>query len=284
MNRRSLLAEIQSELKQYDESGLLDYRSLNRWLKNEVKRFGANVMILTEKVVEVKNGKAILPEDFFSLNIAAKCDADSHEFNEGCREDLQSSQYWTQRLETTYEWDNLSGSHKGVDYKCIEEKIYHNNCAITFRYRNPQLLKLTKGIKRDICSNSCKNIKVRQAPWEMNILGETLNFNFKEGYVYLQYYGIPTDEEGDLYIPDVRSLEEYLIAYCKRKTLETLWLNDDDVNLVNKLSYMKQEERELFGLAMTQTKFEALSKNWDEKIKRKNRIDMNKYERMFPSN
>ena len=94
MTRRSLLAEIQSELKQYDESGLLDYRSLNRWIKNEIRRFGANVMVLTEKVVEVKNGKATLPEDFFSLNIAAKCDADSREFLEGCREDLESSHFW----------------------------------------------------------------------------------------------------------------------------------------------------------------------------------------------
>lgn len=284
MKRKALIAEILSSVRQYDESGLVDYRSINRWITNELRRFGSNLMQLTEKVIEVENGEAVLPENFYTLYLAVKCDATSHEFIEGCRDNIERSNSWTQRLETTYEWDNQSNSHKGVDFKCIEEKVVTRNCSMIFRYSNPQILKLTKGIKREYCANACKNIKVMQAPNEMNILMNKMQFNFKKGFVYLQYYGLPTTEDGDLYIPDIRNLEEYLIAYCKRKILEDLWMNDDDVNLVNKLSYMKQEENALYGYAQTQVKFESLSKNWDSRIRLKNIRETNKFERMFPSN
>ncbi len=282
MTRKQLIAEILTDFRQYDESGLIDYRSLNRWIKNELKRFGANVMILTEKVIEVKNGEADLPENFYNLDLAVKCDSHSHEITQGCKADVQSSSFYTQRLETTYEWDNQSESHVGKDFKCIEEKVLFNNCSMTFRYSNPTVLRLTKGIKREYCASSCKNFKAYSSLHEMNIIGNKMQFNFNKGYVYIQYYGLPIDEEGDLYIPDVRSLEEYIMYYCKRKILENLWFGDDDANAVNKLSYMKQEERELLGLAMTQTKFEALQKGWERRLKQKMIRETNRYERMFP--
>lgn len=283
MTRKQLIAEILTDFRQYDESGLIDYRSLNRWIKNELKRFGANIMTLTEKVIEVKNGEADLPENFYTLDLAVKCDSHSHEITQGCKADIQSSSFYTQKIETTYEWDNQSNSHVGKDFKCIEEKVLFNNCLMTFRYSNPTVLRLTKGIKREYCASSCKNFKAYSSPHEMNIIMNKMHFNFNKGFVYLQYYGLPTDEEGDLYIPDVRSLEEYLIYYCKRKILENLMGNDDDTTVGSKLGYFRQEERENFGLAMTQTKMEALKPGWERRLKQKMIRETNRYERMFPN-
>ena len=98
----------------------------------------------------------------------------------------------------------------------------------------------------------------------------------------MQYNALPTDDSGDIYIPDVRSLQEYLMYYAKRKILEGLWMNDDDVNLINKLQYISAKEKETFGLAMTQTKFESLG-NWDKNLKRKMIEESNRFERMFPN-
>lgn len=281
MNRKQLIAEILTDFKQYDESSLIDYRSLNRWIRSELRRFGANVMTLTEKFIEVKNGEADLPENFYSLEMAVKCNPHSHEFIEGCKADLQSSSFYTQKIETTYEWDNQSNSHIGTDFKVVQEKVFFNNCSVIFRYKNPTLLRLTKGIKREYCANSCKNLKVHSSLEEMNILMNKMHFNFNSGTVYIQYFGLPTDEEGDLLIPEIRSLEEYLMYYCKRKILENLMVNDDDNG--SKIAYFKQEERETFSLASTAVKFESLNgSNWAEKIKQKNKIETNKYERLFP--
>ena len=288
MTRRQMIAEIETDMRQYSENNLIDYRSLNMWIKNELKRFGSNITILTEKVLEVENGKVELPDNFWTMHLAVKCTPDSQEINDTeCSQQIQESSFWKQRLEKTYRWDNQSGSHAQEDYKTIEEKVYYNNCQVTFRYREPEVLRLTKGIKKEYCANGCKNLQeqlTRSAKNEINILGNTLQANFKSGFIYLQYHGLPTDDEGDILIPEVRSLEEYLIYYAKRKILESLWINDDDVNVINKLQYIRQMERETFSLAMTQVKLEALNaSNWAGNLKRKMVQESNRFERMFPN-
>lgn len=282
MTRKALIAEITTKLKQYDESSLIDYRSLNRWIKNELKRFGSNVTILTEKVLKVENGKATLPDNFFNLELAVKCNPFTYNTDIETQKILQSSTHWTQRLEVKQEWDNASESHIGTDYKYIEENIYYQDRLINVKYNNITPLRIVRGMKRENCSATCKNFNFHSSPYEINIIRDTLQTNFREGYIYIQYNGLPVDEEGDLYIPDVTNLQEYLITFCTRNILEDVWLNSDDENLVNKLTYISSKERNLFSLAMTTLKMEALSKGWEKKIKRKIIKESNRYERMFP--
>jgi hypothetical protein len=283
MRRKELISEITTDLRQYDDAGLIDYRTLNRLIRNELKRFGSNLMILTEKYLEVKDGKAELPDNFFSLHMALKADKDSYYLNNDCKHIIEQSNHWTQRLESTYVWDNQANTHKQQDFKCIEERVIRKDCDVTIRYKNPTLLKLTKGIKRDTLSPNCKNLRIKNAPYEININGNTLYTNFNKGTILIVFYGLPTDDEGDLLIPDIRSLEEYLIAYCRRKILEGMYYNDEDTNLINKLQLAKQEERELFGFAKTAVAFENLPKDWHEKIRYKNIMHTRKYENMFPN-
>jgi hypothetical protein len=182
-------------------------------------------------------------------------------------------------------WDNQSQSHKEESYKTVEEKVFYKDRVTNVRYKEPVLLRLTKGFKKEFCAPGCKNMQQRltaSANYEINILGNILQTNFKNGHIYMQYNALPTDEDGDIYIPDVRSLQEYLMYYAKRKILEGLWINDDDVNLINKLQYIAAKEKETFGLAMTQVKMEGLG-NWDKKLKSKIIAESNRFERMFPN-
>jgi hypothetical protein len=286
MTRKQLIAEILTDLRQYDESGLIDYRSLNMWIKNELKRFGANITILTEKALEVENGKVELPEDFWTLHLAVKCTQGGWEGEHEEQKDLvQDSQWYKQSTTTNYVWDNQSQSHKEESYKTVSEKIFYRDTIKNVHYREPIVLRLTKGFKKEYCAPGCKNMREKLSPtskYEINILGNNLQTNFKQGFIYMQYNALPTDETGDIYIPDVRSLQEYLIYYAKRRILEALWMNDDDVNLINKIQYISAKEKETFGLAMTQVKMEGLG-NWDKKLKRKMIAETNRFERMFPN-
>lgn len=285
MNRKELIAEVTTTLRQYDEANLIDYASLKLWVKTGLKRFGTNVMVLAEKVLEVNNGEADLPEDFWNLSFAVKCSPESHEFEKGCKQDIaRTSLYYTQRIENTYEWDNQSNSHQKTNYKeVIERQHFGSQATVNFRYSNIFPLRLTRGIKKENIDKKCKNlIPGLASPYEINIVGEKIQANFNKGFIYLQYNALPTDEEGEITIPDVPTLEEYLMYYLKRRVLEDLWLNDDDLNLVNKISYISQKERESFALAMTTVKFEGLG-NWDKKIKNKIRRETNRFENMFPN-
>lgn len=286
MTRKQLIAEILTDLRQYDESGLIDYRSLNMWIKNELKRFGANITVLTEKALEVEDGKVELPEDFWTLHLAVKCNQGEKELDhEEERELVQDSQWYKQSTTTNYVWDNQSQSHKEESYKTVSEKIFYRDKIKNTHYKDPIVLRLTKGFKKEFCAPGCKNMQQKLAtttPYEINILGNILQTNFKDGFIYMQYNALPTDETGDIYIPDVRSLQEYLIYYAKRRILEALWMNDDDINLINKLQYIKGQEKEYLGLAMTQVKMEGLG-NWDKKLKRKMIAETNRFEKMFPN-
>jgi hypothetical protein len=54
--RKNLIAEVLSDPKQYNESGLIDDISLNRWLKNALLKFGGTIMPKLDKVIEVREG------------------------------------------------------------------------------------------------------------------------------------------------------------------------------------------------------------------------------------
>jgi hypothetical protein len=285
MKRKELIAQILTEIKKYDESGLVDYISLNRWIKNELKRFGENLMEMTGKVIRVENGQATLPDNFYSLHFAVHCTPECYKI-EGDKEIVQSSHFYRERLETLNEWDNQSNSYNQISFTTIEDKFMFqdNSTSVRVRYKDPILMKPVKGIKRDLLFKGCKNMKVIKSPYEFNIVGEKVHVNFKEGDIFIHYYSYPSDENGDLIIPENRNLEEYLIAFCKWRILEGMWLNDDDTNIITKLQYFQQQAQNLYGLAQTQVKFESLnSSNWAQRIRNNNAKESMKYERMFPN-
>ena len=283
MTKKELIAEIKTEVRQYDESGLIDSISLNRWIMNELKRFGVNVMELRQHFLQVENGKAFLPQEFFSLKAAYFCKPETFYADDSCKGELQSSQMWKVRTEHLMEWDNESNSHIGTDYKCIEEEVIWNNCQGVIRYSPPQLVKLKNGKRNIQCEQGCPNLNVA-SELEIVINKETIYTNFNEGTIYMESYCLPTDEDGDIVIYDNRNLQEYLIAYCTRKILQQIWVNDDDVNLINKMNFFVAEESKLFGLAMTAVKMESLARsNWHAKLKQKNARESNMYEKMFPN-
>lgn len=288
MTRQELIAEITSDFKSYDESGLIDYRSLKLWIKNELKRFGNNIMIPTEKTIEVKGGKAKLPDNFWKLLVAAKCDDGGHKIIEGEREHIVMSHAWRVRTERSKVWDNNSESFFTTDHKVIKEKVYFDGGTIEYYYRNPILLRLARGMRREACHGLCRNLQTSltaSSPNEINILGEYIQANFSDGYIYIQYMALPSDDSGELIIPETQhnSLQKYITYYCKMKILENLIGNEDDPQKRTDLNYFAQRTDETFGLAMTESKFEGLGNDWDIRLKNSMRKDTLKYELMFPN-
>lgn len=288
MTRKELIAEVTSDLRQYDESGLIDYRSLNLWIKSELKRFGNNIMVLHDKTIPVENGRAKLPENFWKLVVAAKCDDGGYEVCEGDKEHIIMSHYWKMRTEQSYEWDNNSETYHKKDYKEIREKVYFDGGAIEFRYKNPTILRLTRGMKKEVCHSSCLNLQAAltsSASNEINILGETIQTNFTTGYIYIQYLALPSDDDGDLIIPETQHnhLQKYIMYYVKAKILENIIANEDDPGKGQLLTYFNAKANEAFSLAMTETKMEGLGMDWDKKLKNQMRKDTMKFERMFPN-
>jgi len=288
MNKKQFIAELTSDLQKYDEAGLINYRSLNLWLQTSIKRFGNNVMVPTDKVLKVENGRVELPENFWKLDLAIKCDPEGVKVVSGDVKSVITNDTYKTRLQENYVWDNQSNTHIKKDYTQITEVVYMDNNIVNYTYNNPVILKLTKGMKKESCSKTCRNLQSKfthSSPWEINILNNFMQTNFTKGFVYIQYEGLPTDENGDLLIPESPNghLQEYLMYHCKAKLIENLMGNGDDTNLINMYKIYTSKEERYFSLAMTEVKFMGLSHDWDVKMKNKMRRDTMKFENLFPN-
>ncbi|MCA9749014.1 MAG: hypothetical protein KC414_07900 [Romboutsia sp.] len=279
----SFIADFKAENESYDSAGLIDEVSLYKWVLDAMKPFGSNIMELQDTVVEVKKSEAKLPDNYDSLCIAYKCDPRGYHVEDRYKNVVQESYMWTERVERSVKWNSCNPCCAEDEDKIITEKVYFKDVEVNFYYHRPVLLRLGKSMKRDKCHAKCRNLIVRDCPHEIIINGKTLYSNFTEGDVYLQYYGIPMEDNKPI-IPEVGKgeLEKYVDYYVHMKFFEKLLKNKDDENIITLFNYYVRKEEAQKGLALTDTKFSKLTPKSFKRVKRINRAEMLKYELNFP--
>lgn len=291
MKREDIKLEILNTLQSYEASGLIDDTSLNNWIKTCLKQFGGNLMVEEEITIKVENGKVKLPDNFYSLTLAMRCEPAG--YSTECKEDkkhIQSEFFYKERIEKSEFFDNQAEREFikiGEDVKTITESVYFidqakNNRSINYHYSNLCVLKLKRGYKKQKCDTGCPNLHIQDSLYEISIFNNNyIDCNFEDGYVYLRYRGL-AEEDGDLLIPETQrdSLQYYIQYHCIRKVLETLWVNNDDMNVINKIQYFRQLERENFAAAKNEIINEGMS-GWAKTVKRRNKIRRRKFDVMY---
>ena len=283
-NVEALIAQIKSDLSKYDDAGLIDDTSLYRDISLGLKRFGNDIMQLQETMVEVDKGYGELPQSFFSLYGAWLCNPLGYVNKNTVEQDsLINSVMYRERTIKTKEWSECSADCETITENVIRENLYYNGNNVQFLYNNPQLLKLGKSFQKINCHATCRNKIVRDNPNEIVILGYRLQANFNEGYIYMQYYGLPTDEEGNIEIPETPNghLETYLEYFLKRRLAERLMGNNDAVGLQNLYQIYAQNEGVALRNASTELKMSKLKPSTFQKMKMLNKLESLQYETNF---
>lgn len=280
MNTQGLIEEIKNDFRKYADAGLIDENSLYRDIVLGLKRFGNDLMVLQEKVLEVKGGTAKLPDNFFSLYIAALCEPLGYKVNNAQADNLQASYYYVEKVVKSNRWSECDPCCDTTDENVIRENLYFKDNSVEFYYKNPTLLRLGKSFIKDGIHNSCRNKLVRESLNEITINNFTLNANFSEGDIYIQYYGIPYDEDGFMEIPDTPNghLESYLEYYLKRRLAERLMANNDAQGLSNLYSVFKQEEQIALRNASNELKMRKITPQTLKRMTRLNKLESLKYE------
>lgn len=280
-----LILEVKSSLRKYDEAGLLDEISMRRDIIKALKRFGNSIGTLTEAVVKVENGRGDLPRNFLGLQLAALCEPLAY-YVDGDHDALQSSYFYKERIENVSTWSDCEACCKTSSEKVVRENLYFSGGTAHFVYANPTLLKLGKSFNKSKLATNCRNKVVRDGINEISIVDDdTLQTNFKEGYVYMRFYGLPLDEDGEIDIPSTFNgeLESYLEYYLLRRCTEKLMSNADAMQGLQSLYsvYMTQEVQ-LRGVAARELKMKSITPSAMSKIQAMNRLDMLKYEIVTP--
>lgn len=279
MKYSEFLAEIHTELSNYSDSNDIDDISIKGWVITCLRQLGLNICTVDETIVKVKNSQAKLPDSFRALKLALKL-APIGCNNKTVRENTPYIYY--ERIENPAYWDELSGEYiRNCDTKIVTEQVTINNQNVDFYY-NYEYLSLVKGISKNSLAADCLNLHpaIRSSyPNQINITGSTLNTNFTDGDVYIQYYSLPT-EDGELYIPEITTLDilEYVKMYVKSNIAEGLIINNKNPQGLTQLYPLWQQKLPLFkSAALKEAKFYGLSKNWNKKYKLQSKIETAKY-------
>lgn len=272
-----LIAEIKSEQFFKDNPHLLDEASIYRWVALALRNFGTNVMELKGRVVEIKNFKHCLDNDFGRLALAAWCKKDEDCTKKEPRDVVLKTHIYGTKDEIKYivGTDNICEKETT---KIVETIGMHYGEEENCNYSNLRYVRLGRGVETNLLSNNCINKSVIDSPYSINIIGQTINANFKNGHVYLEYYAIPTDENNVPLIPITEGgyLEEYLEYLIKRKILEQAQWSKDAGNLQGIFQFTFQREDELKTKAMKDVSPITMASMWRAISKR--RMDLAKYD------
>lgn len=281
--------EVLTRLKQFDESNLIDDIFLTNWIKDGLKQFGGSLMQEQETILDVENGKAKLPDNFYSLRYALKCEGYGYSIDNTKKDILFAQPFYQKRIKKTGVWDNQVDPPCFKGYECEfirEDSIFldrdQQQHTVSFWYGSPMRLKLVRGYTKLKCDKGCKNLTI-DSPYHISVQNNNyLNCNFQTGNIYLRFKGLPEDEEGEIIIPETsrNKLKEYLEYTCIRRTLENIWLNDDKPDVVTKYNTFRQLEDQAYLAAKNDIIDQGLF-GWEEKVKRQLRRRTRKFELMY---
>jgi len=268
----TIIEEVRNSLKQYDAANVLDTLSMYDWTFKALKRFGNLITTIHEKVVDIEDGKGNLPSNFQSLKSAIKIEP-SYVSSELDNDVLQTAYFWKERVEKSNKWNHCKDCEKEYTEKTIVEKLYLHDKPTSFHYKNPTYLKLGRHVNKDPYAQDCDNKKVHSSPYEITINQNTIYTNFKEGSIFVRYYGFEMDDAGKPYIPESphERLETFLTYHLKRKIFEDLWLNSDDAGIENKIQYLLSQENTEFRLALSDVKAASMTLGGFYKLAQQNK-------------
>ena len=286
MTLEQLLSEVRNRLKTYDEAGLIDEISIANWMKECIKEFTGSVMSENTTTLIVERGRAKLPDNYWALKAAVKCEQEGYTEVPATKQAQRRISYleWTD-IGDYYNYLEGSPCKESGDTRYITETLFFEapKKSYQFYYNQLKLLKLKNHINSIRCDANCPNITA-QSDFEISIDGSSnyIHTNFNDGFIWLYYQGLPSDENGNLIIPELGrdKLKEYVLYTCLAKTLESLWLQEDEPNAVNKLSYLTQKANEYY-YAAKQDIFGQHYNEWKNKVVNNNKKEMMKYDNLY---
>ena len=189
-----------------------------------------------------------------------------------------------QKIENPAQWSDITRDYF-VNYcesKVTTEKIYiYDEPEDT--YHNYQWLSLIKGMQKDTIAVDCLNMhpSIRHTFQDkISITNRTLNANFKQGEIYMQYNSLPCDENGEIAIPTITTgdIKRFVENMVSIELIKNLMINQkNSQGLAQILPIYMQESRLLEIKARSEANWTGLSPDWYKKMYNTNRKNQDLY-------
>jgi len=294
-----LISEVQTMLRKYKDSGFVTEANIIAFTMDKLKVFGNNVMVDYEDVVPIADFRGMLPSNLYRVNAMYKCHScepiqspcdpcsscESEEDNLCKPRPYPVAQKMFKWAETT-RYRETENSCENCDSE-IETTV---GCEMTyvpevarFRLRGRTPLTFGKGMLSGMCTDECRNCQDRSSKYQVEIMSERmLKTSFPSGSIYVQYYGIPLDENNRPMIQNSNKgfVYEHIKYYVLMKILEYIIIENEQAIPVYQL--MSQKAMETARPASVDAKVSTFSNTSYVRMRAQNRRNTEQYFRTRP--
>ncbi len=274
-----IYAIVQEELKSYFDTGAIDSLMFPTYVDKCLRKLGRSSYPIKEKVLEIEDFTARLPDNFHAVREAWLCTEVTGYPYQTANSFYSQTDDPTTILISAITTDstgcgNPNCNDPNCDGSCVPtliQPVYKTNKQMTRSFRREYLLK-----PGNISASTNCSVEYTSA-WQFYTDNPLLNefapgdsgydsfdirdnkfvVNFRDGIVHLIFYADETDETGNQMIPDNYRIMEYIEKFIKYKMFETLTnqVNDETFNqLRQKMMDAKVECDEAYILAEIEIK------------------------------
>jgi hypothetical protein len=258
----SLLEDVKIDLRTLTLENRIDPAQLIKVAMRVNYDLGLRINVTKEAILEVEKGRVRLPEDFYVMNYALM-------LHQGYETIIPAQ--GTNVQDVTPTWRPWVEQNSCSNVSLPEQPVCFSKCNDN-TYQIIQVVNQEKRAYRSFVPVRFRNSKFVDCNWP-DIFGSARDEAWiKDGWlyttvdhasIYINYQGSFTDENGDLLIPDHPMLNEYYEYAVKKRILENLVMDGENVTAQYQL--VAQEYRGARNNALTivnTPNFSEMEKLW----------------------
>lgn len=227
-----LMTEVQADFHVYSNEGMIEPSQLIKVAQRVNYDLGLRIHKTKERIIDIENGKAKLPDDFYVMNYAMLLG--SFTVKKKVPMGTQTEEVMVIPGETG---SDVCSHCQLPEQSCTcENVIQTNDCGDSYtlvqktKYesRTYTIYARIKFQPSKYLAQNCVNTK-EEAVNEAQIKNGYVYTNIVNGQLYMSYEGSMEDDEGNLLVLDHPMINEYYEYAVKQRILENLSINGEDV-------------------------------------------------------
>lgn len=243
-----LMSAVESDMDSFADSGMIDRSKYIKVVRKVNSDLGIRINQEKEAIVNIKNYRGVLPDDFEYLQLALLCEQTPTK----CQLSLSAD---APKLVSCISSENFYNPCAACQTPCPEGstaslcgscyKIYeYQPLDVTYVYSNNTPVKLTKQTYK-YCSTNCLNTLLHSNKYQytLDLYDRVITLNhIKEGKVYINYITDMVNDNNEIIIVDHPLVNDFYEYSVKEKMLENFLLNSD-ADVSQKLQYVREQKK-----------------------------------------
>jgi len=257
-----LFSKVRRFLKSLDSANLIDEGEFPTYIKEIYRNIGFGAYREAQAILFVENTEAHLPDDFQHIYSAYKLDKNTK------REIVQSNFSFVTDVTKDYiletndcQINACENSKTLVESINIKTYTKETNEGVNLNFNNLLPLIISPNVKSAKQKQFEPESTVTPNYREITIDKETgkIYTHFKETILYIKYYALPIDEEGNLLVPDIEQIEKLMEWYIIYQILLSHWFNSSIPDISNKIAEAEKQYLKALQNALYYVKLPSFS-------------------------